>query len=118
NGSHKRGTPEYVHRCRLPIVASWEVAVIRSHDGIGYPYRLIGPTPLADTGAASIRQNDAVDVFERLHLAIAFDGGAHLFRSGRDQKGHGCLDAVRLRLLCHICRAAHILIGGIGATAD
>src|SRR4030095_8154184 len=104
NGSHKRGTPEYVHRRRLPIVAPWEVAVIRSHDGIGYPYRLIGPTPLADTWAASIRHTDAVDVFERLHLAIALNGGAHLFRSGCDQEGYGCFDAVRFRLFGHICR--------------
>src|SRR5262245_36107643 len=73
--SHELSTTDKVHSCRLSIVASREVAVIRSHDGIGYAYRLTGPTPLADAGAASIRQNDAVYVFERLHLAIAFYGG-------------------------------------------
>ena len=69
--------------------------------------------------AASIGQHRAVDVLQRLHLAISLDRRAHRLRPRRDQQRHRrlCMPC-SLRLLGDIGGAAHILIGGIGAAAD
>jgi len=116
-GSHKLVLPYEVHRRRLPIVASWklrlyEVAMVLGIPTISFALRH------CRYRVRSVRQNDAVYVFERLHLAIAFNGSAHLFRSGVTRKGHGCFDAVRFACSATSARAAHILVRGIGATAD
>ena len=117
-GRHDLGTADEVHRGGLAVVASREVSVVRGHDGVGHRRLGAGPPPLADARATGVRQDNAVDVLEGLHLPVALDRRAHLLRAGRDQEGHRRLEAVRLRLLGHVRRAAHVLVGGIGAAAD
>ena len=79
---------------------------------------LLGPPPLADAGPAGVGEDGAVDVLERLHLAVALDGGAHLLGARSDQERHRGLEAVRLGLLGHVGGAAHVLVRGVGAAAD
>ena len=69
-------------------------------------------------GPAGVGQHGAVDVLQRLHLAVALDRRAHLLGARRHQERHGGLEAVRLGLLGDVGGAAHILVGRVGAAAD
>ena len=69
-----------------------------------------GPQALASTTCA--------DVLQRLHLAVALDGGAHLLGARRDHQRHRRLEAVRLGLRGDVGGAAHVLVGRVGAAAD
>ena len=115
---HDLRAREEIHRGAAPVVAAGEVAVVRGDDCVGLIRRGIRPAPLADTWPAGVGEHCRTDVLEGLQLAVPLDGRAHLLGARGDEVRHSGFQPAGVRLPGHIGRAAHVLVGGVGATAD
>jgi len=79
---------------------------------------LLTSVPLANARAAGVGKNHATEVLESLELTVTLNGSADLLGTGSDgEEGLG-LDAVVESVLGNGSRAAHVLVGGVGARAD
>src|SRR5205823_4546561 len=99
-----------VHSGGLTIVPHGEVAVVRRDNSVRHTYHVSRAPPLADARSARVGEHHRADFSERGHLAIPFDGGTYLLRTGRNHERHRCVNAVIARLLCYVGAPAHVLI--------
>lgn len=83
SGDQVWGSDECV-RGRVGVVATSEVAVVRSDDRVLLAFLDIATIPLTDAGAASVGQDDTAGILKDANLAITFDGGTDLFGARGD----------------------------------
>src|SRR5439155_9284158 len=102
-------------RLRITVVAPAEISIERRDDRIGFTRRNIFTLPLTDAGSASIRQNDAADLFQSLQLSVAFNCLVNLFGTGCDHESRLDLETLLSTLFGNAGRSGHIFIGRISA---
>ena len=107
-----------VHRLRPAVVAPREVAVVGGHDRVGHAVHQLLTLPLPDARAARVRQHDAVDVLQGVHLTVALDGGAYLLRARRHHEVRRGREAVSAGLPRDVGGSAHVLVRGVRAAPD
>ncbi len=80
HGGNQLGRGQEVMRVRVAVVARGEVAVERGEDAVLLALG-VAALPLADARTARVRQHQASNVPQRLHLAVALNSGPDLFRT-------------------------------------
>ncbi len=109
---------EEVHGGAPPIVAAGEVAVVGGDDGVGRVRSNSLSAPLTDAGSAGVGEHRGTDLLEGFQLTVALDRRADLLGARRHEVWDGGLPPMQACLFGHVGRTAHILVGGVGATAD
>ena len=100
------------------VVTGREVAVVRRDDRVLLALLHVLTVPLTDAGTASVGQNGSAELAQRRSDAVAFDGGADLFRSGRDVEGCLGLQSVVQSLAGDAGAATHVFVARVGAAAN
>ncbi len=100
------------------VVAAGEIPVEGADDRIRLALHAVGALPLADAGAAGVRQHRAAQLLEGLQESVALHRVIDALGTRRDEEG-GLRFQPRLQpLLRDVGGAADVFIGGIRAAAD
>src|SRR5581483_391829 len=82
------------------------------------PGSAVRALPLTDARSARVGQDGGADRLKVGQEAITLDRGADLLRSGRDEQGRLDRETGGAGLAGHVCRAADVLVRGVGAGPD
>ena len=102
-------------RFRIAVVAFGEISIERSDDRVGFIIRAAAVArPLADAGAAGVREDLSADGLEVGEDPVALDGRADQCRTGGDcELGRGFY-VLLLGLTSQRCAAGHVFVGRMG----
>jgi hypothetical protein len=117
-GHHDLGARDERARGGVAVVAPAEVAVVGVDDRVLLAGLHVVALPLADAGAAGVRQHDRTDRLEVLPLAIALDRAVDLLGARRHPQRRASADAGGARLACDVGRALQVFVGGVRAAPD
>ena len=117
-GGHDLGRGDEAVRAGVGVVAAGEVAVEAVDDAVLLALCHVGAPPLADARAAGVGHDAGAHGLQDAQLAVALHGGADLLGAGVDQELHLGGQPLGHGLAGHVGRAAHVLVGGVGAGAD
>jgi hypothetical protein len=115
---HDLGTRDEGVRARIAIVALAEVPVVGVDDRVLLALRHVVAFPLADAGAAGVREHEASDGLEVAHLTVALDRLVDLLGTRCDPELRLRHRTVAARLSRHVGCALQVLVRGVGAAAD
>ena len=117
-GHHDLGAADERIGARIAVVAALEVPVVGVEDRVRVAFLHVVALPLADAGAAGVREHGGAHRLEVRELSVAPDRLVDLLGARRHPQLRLGARAVRARLARDVGGALQILVGGVRAAPD
>lgn len=119
HGGDDFGRGEEVHGFEVTVVATAEVSVVGSKDGVGGALGdVILTLPLADAGTAGVREDNTTSLLESLKGVVSLKGSTNALGTGGNVEVGSGLDTSLLGGLDNALATGHVLVGAVSAATD